>query len=46
MPISNSLTQKYVHFIQSTSISVDTQSFASKGILLRQQMTINTMVVC
>ena len=31
-PTSNSLTQKYIHFIQSTFISVDTQPFASKGI--------------
>ena len=28
----NSLTQKYVHFIQSTFTRVDTQPFASKGI--------------
>ena len=32
-PTSNSLTQKDIHFIQLTSISVDTQPFASKGIL-------------
>ena len=31
-PTSNSLTQKYIHFIQSTFTSVDTQAFASKGI--------------
>ena len=30
-PTSNSLTQKYIHFIQSTFISVDRQPFASKG---------------
>ena len=29
-PTSNSLTQKYIHFIQLTFTSVDTQSFASK----------------
>ena len=33
MPASNSLTQKYIHFIQSRFTSVDTQSFASKGIV-------------
>ena len=32
-PTSNPLTRKYIHFIQSTFISVDTQAFASKGIL-------------
>ena len=30
---SNSLTQKYFRFIQLTFTSVDTQPFASKGIL-------------
>ena len=30
---SNSLTQKYIYLIQSTFTSVDTQPFASKGIL-------------
>ena len=32
-PTSNSLTQKFIHFIQSTITSVDTQPFASKDIL-------------
>ena len=32
-PTSNTLTQKYIHFIQSTFTSVDRQPFASKGIL-------------
>ena len=32
-PTSISLTQKYIHFTQSTFTSVDTQPFASKGIL-------------
>ena len=32
MPTSNSLTQKYIHFIQSTFTSVDTQPFVPKGI--------------
>ena len=32
-PTSNSLTQKYIHFIQSTLTSVDTQPLASKVIL-------------
>ena len=32
-PTSGSLTQKYIHFIQSTFTSIDTQPFASKGIL-------------
>ena len=31
-PTSNSLIQKYIHFMQSTFNSVDTQPFASKGI--------------
>ena len=31
MPTSNSLMQKYIHFIQSTFTSVDTQLFSSKG---------------
>ena len=44
-PTSNSLTEKYIHFIQSTFTSVDTQSFASKGILQRQQTTINTILL-
>ena len=40
-----SFTQKYIHFIQSTFISVDTQPFASKGIRKRQQTTINTILL-
>ena len=32
MPISNSLMQKYIHFIQLKFISIDTQPFALKGI--------------
>ena len=31
-PTSNSLPQKYIHFIQLTFISADTQPFASKDI--------------
>ena len=31
-PTSNSLTQKYIHFIQSKFFSIDTQPFGSKGI--------------
>ena len=30
---SNSLIQKYIHFIQLTFISVDTRQFGSKGVL-------------
>ena len=45
MPTSNSLTQKYIHFIQSTLISADTQPFASKGILQRQQTAINAILL-
>ena len=43
MLTSNSLIQKYIHFIQSTFTSVDMQPFASKGLLLCQQMTISTI---
>ena len=45
MPTSNSLTQKYIHFIQSTFISVGTQPFASKGSPSRQQTIINTILL-
>ena len=44
-PTSNSLTQKYIRFIRSTFTSVDTQPFASKGILYRQQTTFNTILL-
>ena len=44
-PTSNSLSQKYIHFIQSTFISVDTQPFASKGIPQHQLTTINTVLL-
>ena len=36
---------KYIHIIQSAFTSVDTQPFASKGLLLRQQTTINTILL-
>ena len=36
-PTSNSLTRKYIYFIQSAFISVGTQPYASKRILKRQQ---------
>ena len=45
MLTSNSLRQKYINFIQSTFISVDTQPFASKGILQCQQTTINIILL-
>ena len=38
--------QKYINFIQSTFISIEMQPFASKGILLHQQTTINTTLLC
>ena len=44
-PNSTSLTQKCIHFIQSTFIKVDTQPFPSKDILQRQQTTINTILL-
>ena len=44
-PTSNSSTQKYIHFIQSTLTSVDKQPFALKGYLQRQQKTINTILL-
>ena len=37
--------QKYIHFIQSAFISVDTQPFASKGIPQHQQTTINNILL-
>ena len=46
MPTSNSLMQKYIHFIQSTFASLDTQPFASKGCPQHQQTTINTILLC
>ena len=44
-PTSNSLTQTYIHFIQSTFTSVDTQPFPSKANPIRQQTTINTIAL-
>ena len=44
-PTSNLLTQKYIHFTQSTFTRVDTQPFATKGIPQRQQTTINTILL-
>ena len=37
--------QKYIHFIQSTFTNVDTRLFASKGIPVCQQTTINTILL-
>ena len=37
--------QKYIHFIQPTFTSVDTQPFHSKGIPYHKQMTINTILL-
>ena len=45
MPTSNSLTQKYIHLIQLTFTSIDTQPFALKGLLLHEQTTINTILL-
>ena len=42
---SNSLTQKYIHFVQWTFIRIDSQPFAYKGILKCQQTTINTILL-
>ena len=44
-PTLKSLTQKYIHFIQSTFIGVDTQLSASKSFPYRQQTTITTILV-
>ena len=44
-PTTNSFRQNYIHFIQSTIISVDTQLCASKGVLSRQRTTINTILL-
>ena len=44
-PTSNSLTQKFIYFIQSTFTCVDTKPFASKGIPQPQQTTINTILL-
>ena len=45
MPSSNSLTQKYIHFFQSTLISEDNKPFVSKGIQKCKQRTINTILL-
>ena len=37
--------QKYIHFIQSRFVSVDTEPFAPKGIPYCQQTTIDTVVL-
>ena len=44
-PTSYLLMPKYIHFIQSTFTCVNTQLFASKGILQCQQTTINTVLL-
>ena len=45
MPTSNSLMQKYIHFIQLTFTSINLQPFPSKSILYCQQTTINTILL-